>query len=84
MARTIAQHELRSRIADIINAVSNGDDSFIVVRNGEPVAEIRPIVRGRGRIVPKADIVAAFAHGPRIDAVRLRADLDRMVDHGVL
>jgi hypothetical protein len=30
--------------------------------------------------VPKADVVAAFAGGIRIDAQRLHEDLDRLVD----
>ena len=83
MPRVIAQRELRNRNAEIINAVSQGD-SFIVTRNGEPVAEIRPIVHGRSRVVPKAEIIAAFANGPRIDARQLRADLDRVIDQDII
>ena len=82
MPRVIAQRELRNRNAEIINAVSRGD-SFIVTRNGEPVAELRPLVHGRNRVVPKSEIIAAFANGPRIDARRLRADLDRLIDQDV-
>jgi prevent-host-death family protein len=79
MARTIAQRELRNRNAEIIDAVTRGD-RFIVTRNGTPVAELRPFTAGRRRIVPKADVVAAFAGGIRIDAQRLHEDLDRLVD----
>ena len=82
MPRVIAQRELRNRNAEIINAVSEGH-SFIVTRNGEPVAELRPIVHGRSSVVPKAAIIAAFANGPRIDARQLRADLDQVVDQDV-
>lgn len=83
MARVIAQRDLRNRNAEIIDAVCQGD-SFIVTRNGEPVAELRPIVHGRRRVVPRAEIIAAFANGPRIDARQLRADLDLVVDQDVL
>lgn len=79
MARTIAQRELRNQNAAIMDAVSGGD-SFIVTRNGIPVAELRPISSERRRIVSKADVVAMFAAGPHIDAAQFRKDLDRLVD----
>lgn len=82
MPRVIPQRELRNRNAEIINAVSQGE-SFIVTRNGEPVAEIRPVVHGRSRFVPKAQIIAAFANAPRIDAPEFRTDLDRVIDQDV-
>lgn len=79
MARTIAQRELRNQNAAIMDAVSHGD-SFIVTRNGVPVAELRPIAGARRRVVPKADVVAMFAGGPHIDARQFRQDLDGLVD----
>lgn len=42
MARTIPQRELRNDNAKVIEAVTAGE-TFIVTRNGEPVAELRPI-----------------------------------------
>ncbi|MGH7687136.1 MAG: type II toxin-antitoxin system Phd/YefM family antitoxin [Candidatus Dormibacteria bacterium] len=82
MPRTIAQRDLRNHNAEIIDAVSRGD-SFIVTRNGEPVAELRPILGARHRIVPRADIIAAFAGAPRIDARQLRANLAGVVDQNI-
>lgn len=54
---------------------------MIVTRNGTPVAELKPVaVR---RFVPRAVIAQAARTAPRIDAARLRADLDAAVDQRV-
>lgn len=79
MPRTIAQRELRNQSAAIMDAVSQGE-SFIVTRNGVPIAELRPIPTARKEVVSKAEIAAVFIHGPRIDARQLREDVDRLVD----
>ena len=42
MVRFISQRELRNENAKVMDAVAGGE-TFIVTRNGEPVAEIRPI-----------------------------------------
>ena len=77
--RTIAQRELRNQNAEIIDAVSRGD-TFIVTRNGVPIAELRPIPATRKQVVSKAELEAAFATSPRLDARQFREDLDRFVD----
>ena len=83
MQRVIDQSELRISNEEILDAVSRGD-SFIVTRNGEPVAELRPILNRRRHVVAKPEVIATFAHGPCIDARRLRTDLDRVVDPDVI
>jgi prevent-host-death family protein len=82
MARTIPQRELRNDNARIIGAVADGE-SFVVTRNGVPVAELRPIRPTRRTFVPTSELLAFAAGGPRIDAGRFRADLDRVVDQDV-
>ncbi|HET7770679.1 MAG TPA: prevent-host-death protein [Chloroflexota bacterium] len=79
MVRVIAQRELRNQNARIIADVEAGA-SFVVTRNGTPVAELRPLARGQRRLVPKADLAAVAAAGPRLDAAALRRDLDHAVD----
>lgn len=79
MSRTIGQRELRNDNARVIAAVVAGE-TFVVTRNGTPVAELRPIQERRPRFVTRAAIVETAARGPRIDAARFRADLDRMID----
>ena len=79
MSKVIPQRDLRNRNAEIIAAVAAGE-SFIVTRNGTPVAELRPITQGRRRFVPRADIIAMAAAGPHIDAAAFRRDLDEAFD----
>ncbi|HEX6761391.1 MAG TPA: type II toxin-antitoxin system prevent-host-death family antitoxin [Gaiellaceae bacterium] len=81
MARVIPQRQLRNDNAAVIAAVAAGE-SFVVTRNGVPVAELRPVERPRRSFVPKAELVALAAAGPHVDLARFRADLDRAVDQG--
>ena len=78
MAKTIAQRELRNQSAAIMDAVEAGE-SFVVTRNGHPVAELRPISPARAKFVSKAEF-ARLAPKERIDFKTFREDLDRAVD----
>jgi prevent-host-death family protein len=77
MTRSITQRELRNQSGEIMRAVDAGA-SFIVTRNGVPVAELIPL--RRRRFVPRETVIAAFAGAPPIDFQRFRADMDRIVD----
>lgn len=79
MGRTIPQRELRNDNARVIAAVAAGE-SFVVTRNGIPVAELRPIQRLQRSFVPKIELLALAAAGPHLDFAQFRADLDRAVD----
>lgn len=79
MARTIPQRELRNDNAKVIEAVTAGE-TFIVTRNGEPVAELRPIRAGRRTFISRGDLAAMAVVGVRIDHRQFRADLDRSID----
>ena len=83
MSRVIAQRDLRNQNARILAAVEAGV-SFVVTRNGTPVAELRPLARGRRPFVPRAKIATLAVAGPRIDAAAFRRDLDGAVEQGVL
>lgn len=78
VVRTIPQRELRNENARVIEQVIAGE-TFVVTRNGEPVAELRPIRAGRRTFISR-DEVAALAGGVRIDRHEFRADLDRVID----
>jgi prevent-host-death family protein len=80
--RTIAQRELRNENAKVIEAVMAGE-SFVVTRNGEPVAELRPIRAGRRSFVTRDDVAALATAAVRIDHRQFRADLDRLIDQGL-
>lgn len=82
MARTIAQRELRNDNAKVIEAVAAGE-SFVITRNGIPVAELRPIQHRRRTFVPATELAKLIGTGPRIDRERFKADLDRAVDQGL-
>ena len=82
MARIIAQRELRNENAKVIEAVTAGE-TFIVTRNGEPVAELRPLRSGRRTFISRDEVAALAKAGVRIDRERFRADLDDVIDQGL-
>src|SRR6266571_9315619 len=82
VSRIIAQRELRNQNAQILAAVEAGA-SFVVTRNGEPIAELRPLRHGRRQYVSKAEIAALAANGPHVDAAAFRHDLDEAVDQSL-
>jgi prevent-host-death family protein len=77
MSRTISQRELRNESSAVLREVQAGH-VLIVTRNGVPIAELRPVPARR--FVPRAVIADAARRAPRVDATRLRADLDAVVD----
>ncbi|HLZ39121.1 MAG TPA: type II toxin-antitoxin system prevent-host-death family antitoxin, partial [Mycobacteriales bacterium] len=77
--RTISQRELRNDFSAVLRAVENSE-TFIVTKNGTPVAELRPL--RRCRFVPTDEWIAKTRHLPPIDVAEVRADIDRDVDPG--
>lgn len=77
MDRTISQRELRNDTAAVLREVQAGK-SFILTRNGTPVAELRPLPPRR--FVPRGAIAQAGPSAPRIDSTKFFADLDAIVD----
>lgn len=77
MSRTISQRELRNDSGAIMRAVEAGE-SFVVTRNGVPLAELTPLKRRTW--VPRDEVLSSFRGAPRIDFARFRADLDAVVD----
>ena len=83
MPKTIAQRGgFRNDNAKVIEAVAAGE-TFVVTRNGIPIAELRPIRTNRRPTVPKAELVALASSGPHVDLHHFRADLDRLIDQGL-
>jgi prevent-host-death family protein len=81
MGRTIAQRELRNHLRTVLREVQAGQ-TIIVTRNGVPVAELRPVPPRR--FVPRGVISDAGSRAPRVDARRLREDLDSVLDPSVV
>jgi prevent-host-death family protein len=82
VTKTIAQRELRNDNARVIDAVTSGE-TFIVTRNGEPVAELRPLRAGRRRFISRDEVAVLAGAHIRIDRDRFRADLDDVIDQGL-
>lgn len=82
MTKTIPQRELRNENAKVIDAVLAGT-SFVVTRNGVPVAELHPVRTARRSFVAKIDLLALAAGGPHVDAEMFRMDLDHLIDQEV-
>ncbi len=71
------QRELCNEIDTFMRALEDGD-SFIVTRNGVPVATLTPL--REQMFSKKADVIGAFRNAPHIDYAQFRADLDRYSD----
>lgn len=80
MNKTINQRDLRNFSAKVLREVQAGQ-TITVTRNGEPVAELRPVPRRR--FASRAVIAEAAAHAARIDAKQFRDDVDATVDQSV-
>ena len=80
MRKLITQRELRNDSARVLREVQAGQ-IITVTRSGVPVAELRPVPPRR--FVPRAVIADAAQRAPRMDAGRLRADLEAVVDPSV-
>jgi prevent-host-death family protein len=81
VTRKITQRELRNDSGAILRAVAGGE-TVVVTSNGTPVAQLVPL--RRRTFVPRAELVHAASHAPVIDSERFRADLDDVVDQGLL
>jgi prevent-host-death family protein len=79
--RTIAQRELRNENARVIEAVTAGE-TFVVTRNGEPVAELRPLRASRRTFISRDEVALLATARVRIDRDQFRADLDQAIDQG--
>ena len=82
MDRIIPQRDLRNENAKVIDAVTAGG-TFVVTRNGEPVAELRPIRAVRRTFITRDEVASLTGAAVRIDHRQFRADLDRLIDQGL-
>lgn len=80
MGKFINQRELRNAAAKVLREVQAGQ-TVVITRNGEPVAELRPIQPRR--FAPRTVLAEAATRAARIDAAQFRADIDAVVDPAV-
>jgi antitoxin (DNA-binding transcriptional repressor) of toxin-antitoxin stability system len=53
-------------------------ETYTITRNGTPIGRLMPL--RRRPFVPHAEVIAAFATAPLVDADAFRRDLDRSID----
>jgi antitoxin (DNA-binding transcriptional repressor) of toxin-antitoxin stability system len=68
--------ELRNEGGRVLERVTRGE-VLRVTRDGHPVAEMRPLPR---RPLPAATLLDRWRRLPTLDAAKLRADLDAVLD----
>jgi antitoxin (DNA-binding transcriptional repressor) of toxin-antitoxin stability system len=67
--------ELRNRGGEVVDRAARGEQ-ITITRSGRPVAELRAL---RPPLSAEA-LLARWKRLPEVDAVALRADLDRLLD----
>lgn len=72
----VSVRELRNNGGRVLQRVADGE-TLTVTMDGRPIAELRPVV---GRGLTAAALLQRWRRLPIVDAARLRADLDRMMD----
>ncbi|MDQ2679716.1 MAG: hypothetical protein M3Y21_01645 [Candidatus Eremiobacteraeota bacterium] len=80
MSSMITQRELRNDSGRIMRALDDGE-SFIVTRNGIPVAELRPV--RKAQFVRSEKLMQTASHLPAVDAKRFRTDVDAFIDQNL-
>lgn len=71
--------DLRNHGGEVLDRVLAGE-RVTVTRDGTPVAELRALPRGRLRTEA---LVERFRRLPPVDPVRLRADVDAVLDQSL-
>ena len=80
MAETINQRTLRNQSGEIMRRVEKGE-SFVITRDGEPLAELVPL--RRPRFVALDKVLPLFARAAPVDIGELRRDLDAFADQSM-
>lgn len=68
--------ELRDHGGRVLERVTRGE-SLIITRAGRPMAELRPLP---SPTLPADELLRRWRKLPRVDADRLRAELDALLD----
>ncbi len=68
--------QLRNHGGDVVDRVQTGQ-RLTVTRSGQPVAELRPLPR---QTLNASTLLERWRHLPVVDPVRLRSDIDDVID----
>ena len=69
MSTTLSVAEMAAHFAEYLNRVANGGESFVLVQDDNPIAELRPLSRGKYL----GDLPALLAELPRLSASEAEA-----------
>lgn len=72
----VAVRDLRNRGGEILSRVASGE-ALTVTRDGEPIAELRPLPR---RPLPAGLLLQRWRRLPAVDPASLRTDIDSVLD----
>jgi prevent-host-death family protein len=72
----VAVRDLRNHGGEILNRVAGGE-TLTVTRDGDPVAELRPLPR---RPLQAVRLLERWRAMPPVDPAQLRADIDELLD----
>ncbi len=76
---TVTIRELRNHGGAVIDRVQAGE-RLIVSRDGQPVAELRPLPR---KPLDAATLLERWRHVPPMDPEALRRDIDSIIDQSL-
>jgi prevent-host-death family protein len=72
----VSVRDLRNHGGEILNRVAGGE-TLTVTRDGDPVAELRPLPR---RPLQAERLLERWRALPPVDPAQLRADIDELLD----
>jgi prevent-host-death family protein len=75
----VAIRDLRNHGGEIIERVAAGE-AMTVTRDGHPIAELRPLAR---RPLQARLLLQRWRNLPTVDPVKLRTDIDDVLDPGL-
>jgi prevent-host-death family protein len=79
MSETLTVTEAGRHFAEYIDRVAHNGERFILVRNNEPIAELRPLPAGK-RLAELQALFASLPHLPPTEAEQLAEDLNAAKD----
>jgi prevent-host-death family protein len=68
--------ELRNHGGDVVDRAARGEQ-ITITRAGKPVAELRPVPRAQ---LATDALIRRWQSLPKVDPVKLRADIDSVLD----
>jgi prevent-host-death family protein len=72
----VSIRDLRNKGGEVVDRAARGEP-ITITKAGKPIAELRPVTR---RGLPAEVLLGRWRTLPRIDAARMRADIDAILD----